>query len=154
MKKLIYKFFVAFAILNFNVLIAKAQIVNIPDANFKTFLVGNSGINTNLDGEIQVSEAQAYMGGIFAGTQGISDLTGIEAFVNITALDVSQNNLSSLDLSANTAITNLFCYLNAITCLNLANDTALSFLDCSSNNLTSLNIQNGNNVGLSSFVVT
>ena len=32
------------------------QNVNIPDANFKAYLVGNSAINTNGDTEIQVSE--------------------------------------------------------------------------------------------------
>ena len=37
-----------------------APIVNIPDANFKAALVGNNAINTNLDSEIQVSEAAAY----------------------------------------------------------------------------------------------
>ena len=35
----------------------KAQNVNIPDANFKAYLVGNTSINTNLDSEIQVTEA-------------------------------------------------------------------------------------------------
>ena len=38
------------------------QIVNIPDANFKAYLVGNSSINANSDSEIQVSEAAAFSG--------------------------------------------------------------------------------------------
>jgi hypothetical protein len=42
----------------------RAQIVHIPDANFKAALVGNSSINTNGDDEIQVSEAEAYDGTI------------------------------------------------------------------------------------------
>ena len=42
------------------VLFANAQIVNIPDANFKAYLVGNSAINTNMDTEIQVTEASTY----------------------------------------------------------------------------------------------
>lgn len=33
------------------------QNVNIPDANFKAYLVANTDINTNEDSEIQVSEA-------------------------------------------------------------------------------------------------
>ena len=36
------------------------QNVYIPDANFKNYLVNNSAINTNGDGEIQVSEASAF----------------------------------------------------------------------------------------------
>jgi hypothetical protein len=59
--------------------IAIAQNVNIPDANFKAALIGNAAINTNGDGEIQVSEAEAYTGGINVGSKGIADLTGVEA---------------------------------------------------------------------------
>jgi hypothetical protein len=36
--------------------------VNIPDANFKAYLVGNKAININGDTEIQVSEASAFKG--------------------------------------------------------------------------------------------
>lgn len=129
----------------------QAQNVNIPDANFKAYLLGNSGINTNADGEIQTSEAVAYTGGIYAGTQSISNLTGIEAFINITGLDVSQNSLTTIDLSSNTALTNLYCYFNSITYLNLSSNTALTYVDCSDNQLTSLNIKNGNNTNLISF---
>ena len=40
-----------------------AQVVNIPDANFKKALVRDTLINTNKDAEIQESEAVAYTGG-------------------------------------------------------------------------------------------
>lgn len=43
-------------------LFANAQIVNIPDAIFKVYLVGNASINTNLDVEIQVTEASVFVG--------------------------------------------------------------------------------------------
>ncbi len=127
---------------------AIAQIVNIPDANFKTQLLSNAAINTNLDTEIQVSEAAAYTGGIFVGTQGISNLTGIEAFTSLTLLDVSQNSLSSIDLSQNVALTSLNCQFNSLTCLDLSFNTALTSIDCSDNSLTSLNLKNGNNTSI------
>ena len=41
-----------------------AQNVNIPDANFKSYLIGNTAINTNADTVIQVSEATAFTGTI------------------------------------------------------------------------------------------
>jgi hypothetical protein len=41
-----------------------AQDVNIPDVNFKAALVENTEINTNLDTEIQVTEAEAFSGTI------------------------------------------------------------------------------------------
>ena len=45
-------------------MIGFGQNVNIPDANFKAYLVGNSLINTNGDNEIQVSEATIFNGTI------------------------------------------------------------------------------------------
>jgi hypothetical protein len=66
-----------------------AQNVNIPDPNFKAYLVGNTAINTNADTEIQVSEAQAFTGNIDCQNLNIADLTGIEAFTNITHLNAS-----------------------------------------------------------------
>lgn len=53
-----------------------AQNVNIPDANFKAYLVGNSAINTNGDGEIQVSEAAAFTGQIICDDNNILILQG------------------------------------------------------------------------------
>jgi len=64
-----------------------AQNVSIPDANFKAALLGYSAINTNGDTEIQVSEAVAFSGSINLHYLAISNLTGIEASVNITYLD-------------------------------------------------------------------
>lgn len=55
--------------------------VNIPDANFKAALVGNTDINNNpADDEISIAEASAYTGEINVNSLDISDLTGIEAF--------------------------------------------------------------------------
>jgi len=61
--------------------IGLGQNVNIPDANFKAYLVGHWAINTNGDAEIQVSEAAAFNGQILCDSMFISDLTGIEEFI-------------------------------------------------------------------------
>ena len=58
-------------------MIGFGQNVNIPDANFKAYLVGHPGINTNGDTEIQVSEATVFSGMIACHMRNISDLTGI-----------------------------------------------------------------------------
>lgn len=144
-----------------------AQDVNIPDANFKSYLVGNTAINTNSDTEIQVSEANAFTGVIDVYDSGISDLTGIEAFTILselncgsnflTSLDVSNNtslvnldcrinNLTSLGLSVNTSLTELICYGNTLTLLGVTNNTALTYLECHNNPLTSLDISNNNDL--------
>jgi len=123
-----------------------AQNVTIPDANFKAYLVGNTAINTNGDGEIQVSEAQAFTGTISCGFLDISDLTGIEAFVNIKSLFCNNNFLTALDLSNNTALETLSCGFNGLSTLNISNNTALISLNCFLNNLTTLDVSNNTNL--------
>jgi hypothetical protein len=138
------------------------QIVNIPDANFKAYLVGNSAINTNGDNEIQVSEASVFNGGIsliagpgpgVGGGEGlnITDLTGIEAFVSLTYLNCSWNQLTSLDVSTCSALTRLDCYSNLLTSLDVSANTALTYLYCGGNQLTSLDVRNGNNTNFVYF---
>ena len=114
---------------------AYAQNVNIPDANFKAALVNNSSINNNMDGEIQVSEASVFNGAINVSQLNITDLTGIETFTVLTNLNCSGNQLTSVNVSANSALTNLNCSgnQNQLTNLNVTGCTALTSLDCSGN---------------------
>ena len=69
----------------------------------------------------------------------------------LTSLDVSKNTalkvlycyedqLTSLDVSKNTALKVLFCDHNQLTSLNVSKNTALTGLNCSFNKLTSLNL--------------
>jgi Leucine-rich repeat (LRR) protein len=120
-------------------IIGFGQNVNIPDANFKAYLVGNTAINTNGDNQIQVSEASVYNGAIYCSFMNISNLTGIEAFVSLTSLDCN-NNLTSLNVSTCTALTDLNCSGNQLTSLNVSSFTALTNLNCSGNQLTSLDV--------------
>ena len=88
---------------------------------------------------------------------GINDLTGIEDFSNLSVLTCNNNNLTSLDLSNNLALTDLIAYANNLTSLDLSNNTALTRLSCASNNLTSLNVKNGNNYNMTpaiNFIAT
>jgi hypothetical protein len=72
-----------------------AQIINIPDAAFKTELtttncvyvndVATSSVDTNADGEIQVTEALAVTD-LRLNNELVADLTGLEAFVNLEAI--------------------------------------------------------------------
>ena len=150
-----------------------AQIVNIPDPVFKQRLI-DEGVDTNFDGEIQVSEAEAVTGMLDVNGQfdDIYDLTGIEAFVNITGLDVWHNQLTTLDLSNNTALVELNCidnnltYLNVENCVNLEKISAyhnqlpdvnltsnvqLKDVRLNKNNLISLDIRNNNNSNITNF---
>ena len=121
-------------------LIGFGQNINIPDANFKAYLVGNSSINTNGDSEIQVSEASSFNGEINCYNMNISDLSGVESFTDLTNLTCSNNQLTSIDLSYNTALTSLNCGNNQLTSIDVSGATALSFLRVSENQLTILDV--------------
>jgi hypothetical protein len=121
-------------------MIGFGQNVNIPDANFKAYLVGNTAINTNGDTEIQVSEASVFNSYIVVQTLNITDLTGIEAFVSLTGLYCSGNQLTSLDVSTCTALALLYCNDNQLTSLDVSTCTVLYILRCSNNQLTSLDV--------------
>ena len=123
-------------------MIGFGQNVNIPDVNFKAYLVGNTAINTNGDTEIQVSEANAFNGNINCQSMNISDLTGIEYFTALTYLHCGTNNLTSLDVSNNTALVYLLCHENQLSSLDVSNNPSLGSLVCRNNNLTSLDVSN------------
>ena len=109
------------------------QNVNIPDANFKAYLVGDSAINTNGDKEIQVREASAFNDTIRCISMNISNLKGLEAFTALTNLRCNYNQLTSLDISQNTALTYLDCQNNQLTSLDVSKNTALTYLECGGN---------------------
>jgi len=126
-------------------MIGFGQNVNIPDANFKAYLVGNNAINTNGDSEIQGSEANSFNGSIICDNMNILDLTGIEAFTALTELYCSYNQITSIDISANTALIKLHCsgnfpYGNPTSNLDVSSNTALTELDCSENDLPTLDL--------------
>lgn len=134
---------------------SNAQNVSIPDANFKAALVANSSINTNSDAEIQVSEASAYTGGVSVANQGIQDLTGIEAFTEIVALQAFGNSsLTSIDVSQNTKLTQLLIEQTGVSgILDLSMLTSLVDFKAHTTAITAINMANGNNSNVTRFNV-
>ena len=125
--------------------IAQSQIVNIPDTNFKNALLNHTPtIDTNGDNEIQVSEAENFTSGLNLEYKNISNLTGISSFINITGLNLFQNNLNNLDLASNTNLETLTCAYNNLTILDVSNQTSLTTLICYNNNLNSISLNNPN----------
>ena len=70
----------------------------------------------------------------------ISSLEGIQYFSNLENLNCSWNELTSLDVSKNTALTELVCDYNQLTALDVSKNTALTHLECNNNQLTSLDV--------------
>lgn len=147
-------------------LIGNSQIVNIPDANFKAKLVnalasGTSGVastltpystssefwtvsgysvvDTNHDDEIQVSEAQAIKY-LYLGSSNITDMTGIESFVNLQYLSCYSNAITNIDVSHNIALKYLYLGFNELSALDISQNTSLEYLECSWNPLPNLNV--------------
>jgi uncharacterized repeat protein (TIGR01451 family) len=127
----------------FFVLSANAQVVNIPDANFKNALLNHVPvINTNNDGEIQVSEAVAFTGTMSLFNKNISDLTGINAFINIHELYCPYNRLTTLNINGLNVLSSINCSTNLFSTLTIDNLPSLQILYCGSNLLTTLQLTN------------
>lgn len=143
--------------------IAHSQIVNIPDANFKAKLLqadvtnniasnvnpNNTStwniytkVDTNLDGEIQYSEAQAIVYLNIDGTSsvngGIQSLQGLEAFVNLKWLRSSYNQITTVDLSVCPQLEYFYASNSGIVNLGLTNCSNLQTLNCGYNSISSV----------------
>ncbi len=127
--------------------IIHAQIVNIPDANFKDFLLHHSvyEVDTNHDEQIQLSEAQAITHMFFHvynlyDIENVSDMTGIEAFTNLRVLDCNNNQLTSLNLSSLTQLEELYCGNNNLSSLNVTGLTNLKLIMANNNQLSNIDL--------------
>ncbi len=105
---------------------ATAQTVTIPDPNFKAALLNHDPvIDTNGDGEIQVSEAEAVTGEINVDGTNTTDLTGIEAFVNITRLSCNEADITTIDITQNVNLLYLDCFNTDISTIDLSQNILL-----------------------------
>jgi hypothetical protein len=136
--------------------IVTAQIVNIPDANFKNALVnenvaklnGNTSledVDTNNDGEIQLTEAMAVTELQVLNFE-IASLEGIQSFTNVVKLLCQSNNLTQIDVSQNTVLEEFWVSSNQITTLDVTANTLLEWLVCQENQLTSLDLSQNLNL--------
>ena len=102
-------------------------------------------IPVDRNGDGQISEKEAAVTTEISGAlvdAGIRNLEEIKYFTSLTSLYCSRNELTSLDLSKNTALAGLDCSGNDLTSLDVSNNTALTSLNCRSNDLTSLDVSN------------
>ncbi len=71
------------------------NIIDFPDNYLKQALL-NSGVDSNGDGEISVSEAEAVTSLMSLYGGNISDITGLEYFTSLTSLNLMDNNISDI----------------------------------------------------------
>lgn len=134
-----------------------AQIVTIPDNNFKFNLISGNNVDNdgdgnydddvdiNGDGDIQVSEAQAVIGLLLHwNTFPIGTLEGIESFTNLENFK-SDNTVVTADFTQNLNLAKIDLRFNANESLILPPSSNLIEVWLQSNDLTSLDVtQNPN----------
>ncbi len=114
----------------------------IEDNSFNEYLLDN--FDTNNDGYVSVLEAADVKEIIIDNAKygNITSLHGIEMFTSLERLHVSGQRLSSMDLTSNTALTELVCDSNPLESLDLFPCKRLKVLYCQSTTLTKLNLTN------------
>ncbi|WP_431135594.1 DUF7619 domain-containing protein [Psychroserpens mesophilus] len=130
--------------------IGAAQIVDIPDINFKNAILNHSPvIDTNGDDEIQVTEAHAFIGALSVANKSIVNLEGIQSFINIEELNASFNSLGQIDLSQNTNLIYLNVGFNQLVDLDLSQNNNLEILIIRANWLGDIDLSQ--NINLKEF---
>jgi len=117
-----------------------AQNTYVPDDKFEQALI-DLGYDTTLDDSVLTANISGVTS-LDVSNKEISDLTGIEAFTALTYLDCSANQLTSLDVSNNTALIQLSVWQNQLTSLDVSKNVALERLTADNNKLTSLDVTN------------
>lgn len=123
---------------------SKAQSITIPDANLLSALI-DAGVDTSNDGQIDTSEA-LIITTLSLNNKSISNMTGIEVFTNLTALECPYNQINNLDLSLLTKLTTLECSNNLLTNLDVTAQPDLSVLSASNNNLGMIDLSSSPNL--------
>ncbi len=117
-----------------------AQTTAIPDANFEAKLI-SLGIDSDglVNGQILDSDAAAVTGTLRVSSSNISDLTGIQSFVNISSIICDSNQISTINVS-NLSIVQLWCGHNQITNIVLPTAGTITNFVCVNNQLTGVNV--------------
>jgi Leucine-rich repeat (LRR) protein len=130
-----------------------AQVIDIPDANFKTKLLSSGSTNlvaydnafnylkidANNNGEIEVDEA-LKVNWLMIDNSNIFDFSGIEKFLNITVLKCSNNQATVLNISGLGSLASLTCSNSKLTRLIASNCIKLNELNIDNNPISSLDI--------------
>ena len=115
--------------------------IQFKDPNFLEALIAEN-VDDDGDGQISFDEAKAVKR-LRVDSSNIKEMPEIRFFTALTELYCSGNKqLSALDVSNNTALTELCCYYNQLTSLDVSNNTALTHLKCYNNQLTALDVSN------------
>lgn len=146
----------------------------IPDPNFEQKLINLNIDKDGKNGKVLTSSISTVKD-LNVQLGDIKDLTGIQDFTSLeflncqfnllTTLNVSKNlklielythgnDLTTLNLSANTSLTTLQANKNKLTDLDLTKNSKLTYVNVMENSLKTLNLKNGNNINFTGALLT
>lgn len=113
------------------------EYLSIPDSHFETLLIAQ-GIDSDgsVDQQMLRSDAEKVSHldlNLFSHFGEVSDLTGIEGFVNITFLSAVGQEIEDIDLRFNTKLDTLLLTANNLTSIYLSNNPHLMYVDLKAN---------------------
>lgn len=115
--------------------------IQFQDQNFLDAILGYEDERIDVNGDGQISENEALIcANLDVSGADILSMNEIRYFTYLAELRCSINELTSLDVSNNTALEDLSCQFNQLTSLDVRNNTALRYLSCGYNQLTTLNL--------------
>jgi hypothetical protein len=114
------------------------RMVEIPDQRFLNRLI-SEGVDANGDGLISYKEAEAAWS-IVLPPSSITDLKGLEAFINLDSLSITLNPLKELDLSENRALRYLEITSCELSSLDISENPELERLNCGRNLIVELDL--------------
>ncbi|MCO7186238.1 hypothetical protein NH341_12490 [Tenacibaculum sp. XPcli2-G] len=116
--------------------------ISIPDKHFETILVeqkldsdGSINQKISIEDAKKITRLNLNLDRSFGET---SDLTGIEAFSNLTYLSAAGQKIKAINLSSNTKLDTLYLNANYLTTIDLSNNPNLLLADIHSNDLTTI----------------
>lgn len=122
--------------------------VNIPDLNFENYLEINGYGDGNNGNHLVPKNSICSITNLNISSQGIADATGIEEFTSLEVLSIGYNQITSLDVSANTNLKWLGCRTSShkLNTLLLPINGALEELYVEGNDLSELDFKNNSNL--------
>ena len=116
---------------------------NFPDANFRSYVINDLGVGDTLEAseiasittidiapfKFEYTDPTTGQTFTYHIARNITDLTGIEYFTAVTDLNISYNNLGTVDLSALTNLQTLKCNGSGLTALDVSSNRALRYLN-------------------------
>ena len=106
----------------------------------KQDIIADAGHITPEDMEKIATITRLNVSGTYENRGTLTSLQGIEYFESLTYLNCDYNQLTELDVSANTKLETLWCDYNQLTELDVSRNTELTYLDCEENPLTKLDV--------------